>query len=91
MQTPRSVEEGDEGLQAPELGFSADHGEAAVPLQPLEVLRDAESCLQPMEKTHARAMVAQQEDVTPWEACTGALSGTYRRVERGAHTRARFL
>ena len=55
LQTPRSVQkEGQEVLQVPELRFpaapGAAHGEAAVPLQPLEDCRDSEIPLQPLEK-----------------------------------------
>ncbi|KAJ7414479.1 hypothetical protein WISP_83674 [Willisornis vidua] len=41
------------------------HGEAAVPLQPMEDHGGAEIHLQPMEETHARAGVCLKEGCEP--------------------------
>lgn len=61
LQTARSVpKEGEEVIHMPEHRFSPaawgkDHDEAAVPLQPIEILGGAEFHLQSMEDTRAGA------------------------------------
>lgn len=60
---------------------SADHGEAAVPLEPMLIHREVEIHLQPLEDTHTRAGGCL------WKAHTGAGPGRIcDPVERGAHT-----
>ncbi|KAJ7425831.1 hypothetical protein WISP_20382 [Willisornis vidua] len=72
--TKVSGEGGKEVLQVPEqrCSYGTDHGEAAVPLQPMEDHRDAKIHLQPGEGTHTRAGGCLKEAVTLWEAHAGA-------------------
>ncbi|KAJ7405135.1 hypothetical protein WISP_141716 [Willisornis vidua] len=107
---PRSVKkEGQEVLQALELRLpyscGADHGEAAVPLQPMEIHGGTEIHLQPMEihegtEIHLQPMEdpmpdqadAQRETVTPTERpCWSRLLTGPLTLRRGAQAGASLL
>lgn len=66
----------------------ADHGEAAVSLQPVEIDGYAEIQLQPIEETHPGAGGCPSEAVARWEAHPGKTCGS---MERGTHTGAGVL
>ncbi|RMC12383.1 hypothetical protein DUI87_09898 [Hirundo rustica rustica] len=53
-------------------GRDEDHGEAAVPVQPMDTHDGAEIHLQPMEEPTLKKMDARTKSVTPWETCAGA-------------------
>lgn len=71
----------------------ADHGETAVPLQPMEVNGGAEIPLQPMEETHAGAGGCLRRGCDPLGSphWSRVLAGTCRPMERGAHAGGGFL
>ncbi|KAJ7402433.1 hypothetical protein BTVI_86536 [Pitangus sulphuratus] len=70
----------------------AYHGEAAVPLQPMEGSGSAEIHLQPVEETPTGAGGCLKEAVTPWEAHAGAGPGRDLQIcgEKSPHW-SRFL